>query len=42
MGWTKSEMLARYAHLTDAVRSDIASQVSALLWDQKDGRESQS
>jgi integrase len=33
MGWTKAEMLARYQHLTDAVRSDIAGRVGDLLWD---------
>ena len=33
MGWTKSEMVARYQHLTDDVPSGIAGRVGALLWD---------
>jgi hypothetical protein len=33
MGWTKSEMVARYQHLTHGVRSGIAGRVGALLWD---------
>jgi integrase len=32
MGWSSAEMAARYQHVTDAVRSDVAEQVGALIW----------
>lgn len=40
MGWTKSEMVARYQHLTDDVRSGIAGRVGALLWDKTEESDS--
>nr|WP_243420782.1 site-specific integrase [Micromonospora globispora] len=33
MGWSNSAMAARYQHLTNQVRRDIAQRVGGLLWD---------
>lgn len=33
MGWSKADMMARYQHLTQAVRRDIADRLGALLWE---------
>jgi len=33
MGWSKSDMAARYQHLTAPIRRDVASRLGALLWD---------
>lgn len=32
MGWSSTAMAARYQHVVDAVRTDIATQVEGLLW----------
>jgi len=32
MGWSTTAMAARYQHITEAVRRDIASRVGGLLW----------
>ncbi|MFE0739295.1 tyrosine-type recombinase/integrase, partial [Streptomyces sp. NPDC058855] len=32
MGWSTTAMAARYQHMVDAVRSDIARQVDGLIW----------
>lgn len=36
MGWSSSSMAARYQHLVDEIRSDVASQVGELLWNSVD------
>ncbi|MER7677277.1 site-specific integrase [Streptomyces sp. NPDC096934] len=33
MGWSTTAMAARYQHMVDSVRSDVARQVDGLLWD---------
>jgi hypothetical protein len=33
MGWSSESMAARYQHVTDALRSEVASQVGQLIWD---------
>jgi hypothetical protein len=33
MGWSSESMAARYQHVTDALRSHVASQVGELIWD---------
>ncbi|MFF3844776.1 tyrosine-type recombinase/integrase [Streptomyces sp. NPDC002328] len=41
MGWSTTAMAARYQHMVDAVRTDIARQVDGLIWkpetDRSDG-----
>ncbi|MFD9000623.1 tyrosine-type recombinase/integrase [Streptomyces sp. NPDC059582] len=32
MGWSTTAMAARYQHMVDAVRADVARQVDGLLW----------
>jgi phage terminase large subunit-like protein len=32
MGWSSESMAARYQHVTDALRSQVASQVGELIW----------
>jgi integrase len=32
MGWSSGSMAARYQHVTDALRSQVASQVGELIW----------
>lgn len=32
MGWSSQSMAARYQHVTDALRSQVASQVGNLIW----------
>ncbi|MFD3837038.1 tyrosine-type recombinase/integrase [Streptomyces sp. NPDC058642] len=32
MGWSTTAMAARYQHMVDAVRTDIAKQVDGLIW----------
>jgi integrase len=34
MGWSSESMAARYQHVTDAMRSQVASQVGELIWAQ--------
>jgi hypothetical protein len=33
MGWSSAGMTARYQHVTDSVRADVASQVGGLIWE---------
>jgi integrase len=35
MGWASTGMAARYQHITDAVRGDIATRLDGLIWRQK-------
>ena len=37
MGWSSESMAARYQHVTDAMRSKVASQVGELIWDSAEG-----
>jgi integrase len=37
MGWSSEAMAARYQHVTDALRSQVASQVGDLIWDSATG-----
>src|SRR5947209_13061450 len=32
MGWSSESMAARYQHVTDAMRSQVATQVGDLIW----------
>jgi Phage integrase family len=32
MGWSSAEMAARYQHVTDTIRQDVARQVDNLIW----------
>jgi hypothetical protein len=32
MGWSTTAMAARYQHMVDAVRADVAKQVDSLIW----------
>jgi hypothetical protein len=41
MGWSSESMAARYQHVTDAPRSQVASQVGELIWDSAAGNDDQ-
>jgi hypothetical protein len=41
MGWSSESMAARYQHVTDALRSQVASQVGELIWDSPTGSDDQ-
>jgi integrase len=32
MGWSSTDMAARYQHVTDTIRQDVAGQVDVLIW----------
>jgi integrase len=32
MGWSSTSMAARYQHVTDPIRHEVASRVDGLLW----------
>lgn len=32
MGWSSESMAARYQHVTDTIRIQVASQVGYLIW----------
>ncbi len=32
MGWSTTAMAARYQHMVDSVRNDVARQVDGLIW----------
>ena len=32
MGWSTSGMAARYQHVTDPIRQEVAARVGGLLW----------
>jgi hypothetical protein len=36
MGWSSTEMAARYQHVTDTIREGVAGQVDALIWQARD------
>jgi integrase len=36
MGWSSTEMAARYQHVTDTIRHGVARQVDALIWQARD------
>jgi integrase len=38
MGWSTTAMAARYQHMVDTVRTDIAGQVDVLIWKSDDER----
>jgi hypothetical protein len=42
MGWSSGSMAARYQHVTDAIRSEVARQVGSLIWDARSGPEGDS
>lgn len=33
MGWSSSDMIKRYQHVTDGIRAAVASQVGGLIWE---------
>ncbi|KUJ70288.1 hypothetical protein ACZ90_05200 [Streptomyces albus subsp. albus] len=37
MGWSSSAMAARYQHVTDSIRHDVAKRVDGLLWRRSEG-----
>jgi integrase len=37
MGWSSTSMAARYQHVTDPIRRDVARRVGGLLWASEDG-----
>src|SRR6266516_1276519 len=39
MGWSSESMAARYQHVTDTMRSQVASQVGELIWDSPGGND---
>lgn len=41
MGWSSGSMAARYQHVTDTMRSQVASQVGELIWDSAAGNDVQ-
>jgi integrase len=32
MGWSSTSMAARYQHVTDPIRRDVADRIGGLLW----------
>jgi hypothetical protein len=36
MGWSSTGMAARYQHVTDPIRRDIAKRVGGLIWNPND------
>jgi integrase len=41
MGWSSGSMAARYQHVTDTMRSQVANQVGDLIWDSESGVDNQ-
>jgi integrase len=39
MGWSTTAMAARYQHMVDSVRSDVARQLDGLIWEPNGGPE---
>ena len=37
MGWSSTSMAARYQHITDPIRHDVAVRVDGLIWSGADG-----
>lgn len=40
MGWSSESMAARYQHVTDTLRSQVASQVGEFIWSPATGESS--
>lgn len=38
MGWSSTSMAARYQHVTDPIRREVANRVGGLLWSAEEGR----
>lgn len=38
MGWSNSAMAARYQHITETVRRDVAQRIDGLLWEPREQR----
>lgn len=36
MGWSSTAMAARYQHVTDPIRRDVARRVGGLIWSDKE------
>lgn len=39
MGWSTTAMAARYQHVTDPIRRDVARRVGGLIWSEDDSAE---
>jgi integrase len=39
MGWSSTSMAARYQHVTDPIRRDVANRIGGLLWADPQGRD---
>ncbi|MGH3349373.1 MAG: tyrosine-type recombinase/integrase [Nocardioides sp.] len=39
MGWSSTSMAARYQHVTDPIRQDVADRVGGLIWTSGDESE---
>jgi integrase len=37
MGWSSTAMAARYQHVTDPIRRDVADRIGGLLWAERRG-----
>jgi integrase len=37
MGWSSTAMAARYQHVTDPIRRDVADRIGGLLWAERKG-----
>ena len=37
MGWSSTAMAARYQHVTDPIRRDVADRIGGLLWAERNG-----
>ena len=37
MGWSSTTMAARYQHVTDPIRRDVADRIGDLLWAERKG-----
>ena len=42
MGWSSTAMAARYQHVTDPIRREVAARVGTLLWASNDPDKTQS
>jgi hypothetical protein len=36
MGWSSTAMAARYQHVTDPIRREVATRIGSLLWAPED------
>lgn len=37
MGWSSTSMAARYQHVTDPIRREVANRIGGLLWSAEEG-----